>query len=80
YSKLIKVHSNNDGSTVLEQNQLADFYRQIKDNTNYIIHPDEVMADNFMFLIMAQEDPESLKRFSTEGQQLIADIEAVLKS
>lgn len=80
YSKLIKVHSNTDGSTLLKQEQLADFFKQIKDNTNYIIHPDEIMADNFMFLIYAQEDPSSVDRFSESGQQLIKDIEAVLKA
>ncbi|MFT7449402.1 MAG: hypothetical protein ACI9VN_000106 [Patescibacteria group bacterium] len=80
YSRLIKVHSNTDGSTMLRPDQLGDFYRQIKDNTNYIIHPDEVMADNFMYLIQAQEDPEALKRFSEQGQKLLADIEEILKA
>jgi len=79
YSKLIKVHSDNDGNTLLKPEQLGDFYKQIKDNTNYIIHPDEVMADNFMFLITAQEKPESVKRFSEEGQQLLKDVERILK-
>jgi len=30
------------------------FFEQIYDNTQYIIHPDEIMADNFMFAIFAK--------------------------
>lgn len=80
YSRLIKVHSKADGSTLLRPDQLGDFYRQIKDNTNYIIHPDEVMADNFMYLIQAQEDQGMIKRFSDQGQELLTAIEAILRN
>ncbi len=31
--------------------QLPDYYRQVGRNTGYIIHPEEVLADNFMFLV-----------------------------
>jgi hypothetical protein len=78
-SKLIKVHSDPEGNSLIKPDQYADFYRQIKDNTNYIIHPDEIIADNFMFLIAAQEDAKSLDRFSPEGRKLLQDIERILK-
>jgi hypothetical protein len=79
-SKLIKVHCDSDGNSIIKPEQYTDFYRQIKDNTNYIIHPDEIIADNFMYLITAQEDAKSLERFSSGGQQLLQDIERILKA
>lgn len=69
-----------DGSSTIDLANLKDeFYRQIKDNTDYIIHPDEVMADNFGFLLRSQNDPKVSEKFSPEGQKLLADIAAILK-
>ncbi len=36
---------------ILESWELTDLYEQIGMNTFYIIHPDEIMADNFSFLV-----------------------------
>ena len=36
---------------MLQPNQIPDFKRQIGANTQYIIHPDEILADNFVHLI-----------------------------
>jgi len=47
------------------------FFEQIKDNTQYIIHPDEIMADNFMFTILAHAEEEILQQFSPEGKDLL---------
>lgn len=47
------------------------FFEQIKDNTQYIIHPDEIMADNFMFTIFAHAEEEILEQFSPEGRNLL---------
>ncbi|MEQ1744754.1 MAG: hypothetical protein ABMA02_04970 [Saprospiraceae bacterium] len=70
-----------DGYTsTLNMREVPDFFHQIKDNTGYIIHPDEVLADNFSFLMQAQKDNSVTARFSQEGQQLIRDVEAVLKN
>lgn len=75
-----RVITADDGySSTLHLNEIPDFFRQIKDNTGYIIHPDEVLADNFAFLMRAQNKPSANDRFSEEGKKLIADMEAVLK-
>lgn len=74
----LQVISNEDGTSTLRLNELPDFFQKIKDNTSYIIHPDEIMADNFMFLILSLEDPKSLERFSPQGRKLIEDIRAIL--
>ena len=57
----------------------ADFQRQIKDNTSYIIHPDEVLADNFSFLMQDRNGQKISMRFSEEGKKLLTDLEGVLK-
>lgn len=75
-----KVLTQPDGYTsVLDLKNLPDFFRQIKDNTGYIIHPDEVLADNFAFLMQGKSNPKITARFSAPGKKLIADLEAVLR-
>lgn len=37
--------------TLLDVNQLGGFYEQIGRNTDYIIHPEEILADNFEYLL-----------------------------
>lgn len=66
-------------SSPLNVSSLTDFYRQIKDNTGYIIHPDEVLADNFAYLMQSKANPAITARFSPGGKQLLADLEKVLK-
>ncbi len=63
----------------LEVNKLKDFFTQIGPNTNYIIHPDEILADNFALLALSKEDETILNRLKPEGQRLLKDIEAVLQ-
>lgn len=74
------VRTREDGfSSTLDMQKLPDFYRQIGDNTTYIIHPDEVLADNFALLMASKKDPLTLKRLSESGQKLVRDIEAILR-
>lgn len=52
---------------LLEPKQSPDFMRQIGDNTKYIIHPDEVLADNFVHMILQGEtlkNPEIVEKLS----------------
>lgn len=75
-----KVLTKEDGYTsLLDLKNLPDFFRQIKDNTGYIIHPDEVLADNFAFLMQENHIPKFTDKFSTEGKKLISDIKAILQ-
>lgn len=36
--------------------QVSGFFEQVGQNTQYIIHPEEILADNFMLLITGQKD------------------------
>ncbi len=63
----------------LRETLQADFHRQIGPNTDYIIHPDEILADNFMILAMSKSDATGLSDLKPTGQELLREIEAVLK-
>lgn len=75
-----QVVVNNLGHSPIAVNEQPDFFRQIGDNTLYIIHPDEILADNFKFLVLAQtgESMYSLARFSQKGQQLLREMKRIL--
>lgn len=76
-----KVIVKEDGiSSTLNIQDQPDFYRQIKDNTGYIIHPDEVLADNFAFIMQEKNGQKVSLKFSPEGKKLLVDLEALLKS
>ena len=53
------------------------FFDQIYDNTQYIIHPDEILADNFMFAIFAKNGQEALD-FSEKGKKLIESLQNLI--
>ncbi|MCS6929261.1 MAG: hypothetical protein NZM43_07180 [Saprospiraceae bacterium] len=75
------VRTGEDGvRSTLDLKKLPDFYRQIGDNTTYIIHPDEILADNFALLLASKKHAGVLSRLSTEGQRLIRDIETILRN
>ena len=73
-----RIESTPEGTSTI---QFADydFFEQIKDNTNYIIHPDEILADNFMMLLTSYSNPSLRKGLSKEGQDLMTKVEQVLK-
>ncbi len=54
------------------------FFKKIKDNTNYIIHPEEIIADNFQLLVYANYE-NKFERFSSQGKELILQLKQVLQ-
>lgn len=65
-----EVESDAVGKTTIPLNSTPSFFKKIKDNTQYIIHPDEIMADNFMLALQAYSSND-FSKFSTEGKALI---------
>jgi len=57
----------------------ADFQRQISKNTGYAWHPDEILAENFSFLILIKGNLLKIKNFEPEGRDLLRRIETVLQ-
>lgn len=76
------VWSRDDGSPMFSLLDDSDLYRQIGDNTNYIIHPDEIIADNFALLALSHSHRKNyrLNQYSATGQKLLRDVERVLQA
>lgn len=55
----------------LDLSRASGFYEQVGRNTGYIIHPEEILADNFALLILGQRDLPS--------PEVVAKIERILK-
>jgi hypothetical protein len=71
--------STTTGQTLLPMQSTPTFFTKIKDNTQYIIHPDEIMADNFMLALLAY-DKNEYGKFSKDGKILIQKILNKLKT
>jgi hypothetical protein len=74
-----KIECDAKGNATLKPEENKAFFDQIKDNTQYIIHPDEIIADNVMLAIMAN-DNNDFSKFSKIGKLLIDSILKELKS
>jgi hypothetical protein len=42
--------------TVIDPTKEKSFLEQVGENTNYVIHPDEILADNFVRMVMEDKD------------------------
>lgn len=77
--KLLLVERDGDGSStvrpihdgrskkpkLVDLQQVYGFFEQVGNNTGYIIHPEEILADNFSFLVMQKRDipsPEIIEK------------------
>lgn len=65
--------------SILRTRFQADFQRQIGNNTGYIWHPDEILADNFAFLALIKGGLLKMKDFEQEGRDLLRRVETVLQ-
>jgi DNA-directed RNA polymerase subunit L len=79
FSRMIKVVSTTDGASTINFKNHPEFFEQITDNTDYIIHPDELMADNFMIAIESQGNLAELDNLSDSGKDLIKKVIEILK-
>ncbi len=52
--------SNDTGEPVLfELNELPNYRRETGDNTGYVIHPEEILAENFVLLVQGSQSVQS---------------------
>lgn len=65
----------------ISPDQAPAFFDQIADNTGYIIHPDEILADNFVLLVLRHAGIEGYadRPLSEKGRALLNRMNAVLK-
>lgn len=50
---------------LIEVNGMTGFFEQVGRNTDYLIHPEEILADNFAILVVGDErivSPEVINR------------------
>lgn len=59
-----------DHPTIVDRSELKGFLEQVGYNTNYIIHPEEILADNFALLI--------LKVQPVNSPEIIAEMKRIL--
>ena len=80
--QLLLVDRSNVGSTVrplldgqkskiVDIQQVSGFFEQVGKNTGYIIHPEEILADNFALLVLGRRNLPS--------SEIIEKIQAILK-
>lgn len=74
----VSVLSDAEGKTTINMDNIPDFFEQITDNTGYIIHPDEIIADNFMYIMMRGKENGLNQNFSEKGLELLKNIKAIL--
>jgi hypothetical protein len=72
------VLSDSDGKAMVPDDAMTSFFDQIKYNTQYIIHPDEILADNFMILAMYKKYPDRYPGLSEDGLVLLDQIKSIL--
>ncbi len=79
-SGAFEVITKPDGQSTLHLQDFPGFFEKIGDNTEYIIHPDEIIADNFYMMILASNETAgfSMNKFSKEGRKLIQKIKTVV--
>lgn len=75
-----KVVSQSNGDPVEELISSTNFMEIISDNTGYIIHPDEIMADNFVLWVQQNRKDAPLElSLSASGEQLLNKVDLILK-
>jgi hypothetical protein len=70
--------TDNSGGSPLKLDRLNDFAKKIGPNTQYIIHPDEIIADNVMMSIYAQIDKGIWFQIPPQGKALLESVTDVL--
>jgi hypothetical protein len=74
----VQVQTDAAGNTTIEMDNVPDFFEKITTNTGYIIHPDEIIADNFMYIMMREKKNGLQRSFSEDGVELLKNIKKIL--
>ena len=72
------IQVNDQGSTTLSLDRMKAYFEKIQDNTEYIIHADEVLADNFIMIIEKRKKNMTFNTISDGGQSLIEQMTTIL--
>lgn len=72
------IDADGAANTTLSPEHQNNYFQHIADNTQYVIHPEEIMADNFMMAVRAYESGD-YSSYSKVGKQLLDKVTEVLK-
>jgi hypothetical protein len=72
------VKSDSLGESTLSNTWEVPFYKKTTTNTAYTLHPDEILAENFVLLFRSKTEPTPLA-IETAGRVLLYDINRILK-
>ncbi len=73
-----KVIADSLGESTLSNTWEVPFFRQVGTNTEYLIHPDEILADNFALLVKKRRKQEIDIEIDTSGSLLLKNIETIM--
>ena len=70
-----------DGNSTIDMPSITNFYEQIGTNTTYIIHPNEILADNFVLLALWRNNKNTMSELGVDnsGKSLLLSLEKILK-
>ena len=68
------------GGSTLANTWEKPFYQRAGTNTDYIQHPDEILADNFKLLLQRERGIPFLQPLDYEGSKLLDDLRSILKA
>jgi hypothetical protein len=66
-SKTTQPIDENEKPRFMEARQVTGFFEQVGRNTQYIIHPEEILADNFALFVLQEQDvpsPEVIEKLT----------------
>lgn len=78
----VKVLYNANGPLLADLQQFSGFFEQVGQNTGYLIHPEEILADNFALMVLGERDvrsPEVLTRMQKILDRTSASDRGVIK-
>jgi hypothetical protein len=55
----IYKHEDNNEPILLNFNDVPDYYKKTGANTDYVIHPEEILAENFVLLVQGNQSVQS---------------------
>ncbi|MCB0644213.1 MAG: hypothetical protein KDC44_21365 [Phaeodactylibacter sp.] len=74
-----EVIADENGFSTLPPTIFNAYFQKIQDNTQYIIHPDEIMADNFVLAVLEEDYPKETASLSAGGKALLKQIKQQLR-
>ena len=74
------VQTDSLGESTLANTWETSFFRQVGTNTEYLIHPEEILADNFSLLLLQKQGHPLPMPLDSSGVVLLRNFERILRT